>query len=106
MNHRSLIILASLFAANVALAQSPVAAPATAPASNCESSAVSKTGKPLHGAAKAAYMKKCAGGDAAPAAKEKTGKATQQNKMVSCNKEAKGKTGDERKAFMKDCLSK
>ncbi|MES2236394.1 MAG: PsiF family protein [Pseudomonadota bacterium] len=102
MNHRSLIILASLFAANVALAQSPAAAPATASASNCESSAVSKTGKPLHGAAKAAYMKKCAG-EAAPAAK---GKATQQNKMVSCNKEAKGKTGDERKAFMKDCLSK
>ncbi|MBT9460809.1 MAG: hypothetical protein IV084_04030 [Rugosibacter sp.] len=26
--------------------------------------------------------------------------------MVSCNKEAQGKTGDERKAFMKNCLSK
>lgn len=30
----------------------------------------------------------------------------QQNKMGACNKEAAGKTGDERKAFMKDCLSK
>lgn len=30
----------------------------------------------------------------------------QQNKMVTCNKEATGKKGDERKAFMKDCLSK
>ncbi|HSB96290.1 MAG TPA: PsiF family protein [Spongiibacteraceae bacterium] len=30
----------------------------------------------------------------------------QQNKMVTCNKEAEGKKGDERKAFMSDCLKK
>ena len=30
----------------------------------------------------------------------------QQNKMATCNKEATGKKADERKAFMKDCLSK
>ena len=30
----------------------------------------------------------------------------QQNKMTTCNKEASGKKGDERKAFMKECLSK
>ena len=35
--------------------------------------------------------------------KEKT---PQQEKMAMCNKDATGKTGDERKAFMKDCLSK
>jgi hypothetical protein len=29
----------------------------------------------------------------------------QQGKMASCNKEAGDKKGDERKAFMKDCLS-
>lgn len=29
----------------------------------------------------------------------------QQSKMVSCNKDAAGKKGDERKAFMKECLS-
>jgi hypothetical protein len=29
----------------------------------------------------------------------------QQNKMAACNKEAGDKKGDERKAFMKDCLS-
>jgi hypothetical protein len=29
----------------------------------------------------------------------------QQSKMGSCNKEAVGKKGDERKAFMKECLS-
>lgn len=103
MNHRLLIILTSLLAANVALAQTPAAAPAAASASSCESGAVSKAGKPLHGAAKAAYMKKCTGETAPVAAK---GKTTQQNKMVGCNKEAKDKKGDERKAFMKECLSK
>lgn len=30
---------------------------------------------------------------------------TQQNKMKECNAQAKGKKGDERKAFMKECLS-
>jgi hypothetical protein len=30
---------------------------------------------------------------------------TQQSKMTSCNKEAADKKGDERKAFMKECLS-
>lgn len=29
----------------------------------------------------------------------------QQTKMGECNKQAAGKKGDERKAFMKDCLS-
>lgn len=29
----------------------------------------------------------------------------QQEKMKACNAQAKGKTGDERKAFMKSCLS-
>lgn len=29
----------------------------------------------------------------------------QQSKMVTCNKDATGKKGDERKAFMKECLS-
>jgi hypothetical protein len=37
-----------------------------------------------------------------PAPAEKT---PQQNKMAMCNKDAEGKKGDERKAFMKDCLS-
>jgi hypothetical protein len=33
-------------------------------------------------------------------------KAKQQSKMAQCNAEAKGMKGDERKAFMKGCLSK
>ena len=32
-------------------------------------------------------------------------KPTQQNKMTTCNKDATGKKGDARKAFMKECLS-
>ena len=32
-------------------------------------------------------------------------KSTKPNKMATCNKEAEGKKGDERKAFMKECLS-
>jgi hypothetical protein len=30
---------------------------------------------------------------------------SQQNKMTACNAQAAGKKGDDRKAFMKDCLS-
>jgi hypothetical protein len=32
-------------------------------------------------------------------------KTAQQTKMGTCNKDAEGKKGDERKAFMKECLS-
>jgi len=47
-------------------------------------------------------MKSClsAGGASAPA-----GPMTQQDKMKKCNADATGKKGDERKAFMKSCLS-
>lgn len=40
------------------------------------------------------------------AADAASGPTKQQNKMVSCNKDAGDKKGDERKAFMKDCLKK
>jgi hypothetical protein len=33
------------------------------------------------------------------------GATPQQEKMKTCNVQAKGKTGDDRKAFMKSCLS-
>ena len=35
---------------------------------------------------------------------EDAAKTPQQNKMATCNKDAGDKKGDERKAFMKDCL--
>lgn len=43
---------------------------------------------------------------AAFAADPAPAKNSQQSKMTTCNKEAEGKKGDERKAFMKECLSK
>ncbi|NUZ04550.1 PsiF family protein [Piscinibacter koreensis] len=51
---------------------------------------------------------KTAADGAPPAAKPVDGAArpTQQNKMKTCNADAKGKKGDERKAFMKECLSR
>ena len=38
-------------------------------------------------------------------AKDAPAKTGQQSKMATCNKDATGKKGDERKAFMKECLS-
>jgi len=69
MNKLLLGAVASLFAANLALAQSTAPAPA------------------------------------APAAKK--ARTAQQQKMADCNAKAKEKAlkGDERKAFMKTCLS-
>ena len=42
---------------------------------------------------------------AASASAPAADKTAQQSKMAICNKQAEGKKGDERKAFMKDCLS-
>lgn len=42
---------------------------------------------------------------AAPEAASAPAKTAQQNKMTTCNADAAGKKGDERKAFMKQCLS-
>ena len=77
-------------------------------AGDCEAKAVSKTGKPLHGAAKTAFIKKCEreAGAAAPTEPGAAEKTSQQDKMSTCNKGATGKKGDERKAFIKECLSK
>jgi len=133
MNKLIIIALASVFAANVALAATPAATPAAAPAAapaketvkkdapaaapaaptaaapaaasdNCEAKAVSKDGKPLAGAAKAASIKKCE--KESGAATTKSAKIAQQEKMKACNKEATGKKGDERKKFMSECLKK
>jgi hypothetical protein len=74
-------------------------------------------GKGKKGAEYKAFMKEClsakkgpaAAAAAEPAKKEAavaTKAQTQQEKMKTCNAEAKGKTGDARKAFMKECLAK
>lgn len=43
--------------------------------------------------------------DPAPAKTPSPAQKAQQEKMAHCNKDATGKKGDERKTFMKSCLS-
>jgi hypothetical protein len=94
VNMKKLLITAALaFASQFAFAQ------AAAPAGDCEAKAVSKSGKPLTGAAKDAFIKKCekdAGG--APAAAAASGCA---EKAVS--KSGKPLTGAAKDAFIKKC---
>ena len=93
--HKLITVAAiSLFASSLAFAQA---------GGDCESKAMSKDGKPLAGAAKAAFMKKCE--RETKAAAPASGKTAQQQKMKDCNAQAKGKKGQERKDFMKSCLS-
>jgi hypothetical protein len=47
----------------------------------------------------------CSAAFAAADAPAPAAKTAQQSKMVTCNADAAGKKGDERKAFMKTCLS-
>lgn len=101
MNKLIFTALVSIFAANVALAETPAAAPT---GDSCEAKAVSKDGKPLAGAAKAAFIKKCENENKTD--EVKSAKTAQQEKMKTCNKEATGKKGDERKKFMSECLKK
>ncbi|MEI8325542.1 MAG: PsiF family protein [Betaproteobacteria bacterium] len=77
---------------------------------DCNKQAVDKKGDE-----RKAFMKTClsakpaaSAAAAKPAASAAAAdkKATQQDKMKTCNAQAKGKKGDERKAFMKECLSK
>ena len=83
--------LVFLMLAGQAFFATPAAAQAAAPAA-----APAKAPPPAAAPAAASADK------AAPDAAEKT---PQQNKMALCNKSAEGKKGDERKAFMKECLS-
>lgn len=53
----------------------------------------------------AAMVLACTLGISAHAAEEASTPTKQQTKMGTCNKEATGMKGDERKAFMKTCLS-
>ncbi len=52
-----------------------------------------------------AVMSLCSAAFAAPETAAAGGKTAQQTKMTTCNADAAGKKGDERKAFMKTCLS-
>jgi hypothetical protein len=91
MRKLTLIALASLFAANLAFADA-----------SCEAKAVDKNGKPLHGAAKTSFIKKCEKGntmaaksDCASMAVDKNGKplkgAAKNASIKKCEKDAAGK---------------
>ena len=88
-----------LFAASTAFAQAPAAsAPAkdAAPtAAGCEAKAVDKNGKPLAGAAKKSFMKKCEAGSTDGKAAACMAKAVDKN--------GKPLAGAAKTSFMKKC---
>lgn len=89
------LLLASLItlvtsASQLAFAQAPAAA-------DCEAKALSKDGKPLVGAAKAAFVKKCMGGGVPRSAAQ----SDCESKAVS--KDGKPLHGAAKAAFMKKC---
>ncbi len=89
MNKILTVALSSLFAATLMFSQVASAA------SDCEAKAVSKEGKPLAGAAKAASIKKCeaeSGGAAAAACADK-----------AIDKNGKALAGAAKNSFMKKC---
>ena len=100
MNKALIIALASLLAPLAAQAAEPVAAlvkpaqPAPAPAAAQKPAASQKAAAPQTTAA-----------TPTSAAPQATGAVSQQDRMRNCNKQAVGKKGDERRTFMKSCLS-
>ena len=87
MNRHSIIALAVLAASFAAQAAEPVAT-AAKPAPAATVAAPGKVAPP-----------------APVVAPQKTAATSQQDRMRACNKQATGKKGPERKAFMKTCLS-
>lgn len=85
MRNLVIITIASLFVANLALAAD----------TSCEAKAVSKDGKPLAGAAKAASIKKCESENAAAAATNCEAKAV--------SKDGKPLAGAAKAASIKKC---
>jgi hypothetical protein len=84
----------SLFAASLAFAQTPStkAAVPAAPAADCAAKAVSKDGKPLTGAAKTSFMKKCESENVATGCEAK-----------AVSKDGKPLAGAARTSFIKKC---
>lgn len=84
-----------LLVATACLCLVPVGA-ALAATQNCEAQALDKNGKPLHGAAKSAFMKKCTGAAEAPAAQ-----STCEDKAI--DKNGKPLHGAAKAASIKKC---
>ena len=123
MNKLIVTAVATLFAANLAFAQAPAApakieakpaaaaaapaapsAPAAAAGGDCETQAVGKNGKPLHGAAKNAFMKKCTG-DAKGVMPVKGTAANSDCEAQALDKNGKPLHGAAKSTFMKKCTT-
>lgn len=112
MNKLIVTAVATLFAASLAFAQAPAAKgdakPAAAPSmpaaaaagGDCEAQAVDKNGKPLHGAARSAFMKKCTGGSG-PVGEAK-GQDCEARAVSKAGKPLHGAAKDK---FMKKCAA-
>ena len=103
MSKFSHIALAVLFVSFASQAAEPVATPIKTAAQPAAVATPVKTAQP---AAVATPVKTAQPAQVAVAAPEKTTALSQQDKMRECNKQATGKKGAERKAFMKTCLSR
>ena len=101
MNKLFAVAMAAFFSVGIACAQTsaPAATTAkpapTAAASNCEAQAIDKNGKPLAGAAKTSFIKKCEAGN-------------KSNVSTACASKAVGKDGKPlagaaKTSFMKKC---
>lgn len=90
MKHLITLLALAGLALSVHAAEPAKAAPAAKPAATAKAA---KEAKAEREPAKVASTRE-------PSAKQKA----QQEKMKACNASAKGKAGDERKAFMKECL--
>ncbi len=96
MTKRFAILVGALIA--VAASQVSYAADTPAAGSDCEAKAVSKAGKPLAGAAKASFVKKCeTDGKKAAATTDCEGKAVGKN--------GKPLAGAAKNSFMKKCVA-
>lgn len=92
MFRTTVFLLASLLMTSAAIAETPASDP-----TSCEAKAVGKNGKPLAGAAKASFLKKCNSETAAPAANDCAAKAIGKN--------GKPLAGAAKNSFMKKCAA-
>jgi len=93
MKTLSTLLLSLVFVAGTSFAADPVAPAKTPPATP-------SAGKPATAATPSKSDARSSAGSV------KTASAgSQQNRMKDCNKQATGKKGDDRRAFMKSCLS-
>lgn len=103
MRRLSAVAIAMLLTTGAAYAQkagpSAAAKPAvsaeTQPASNCDAKAVDKNGKPLSGAAKTSFIKKCEAGN--------KGNASAACEAKAVGKDGKPLAGAAKTSFMKKC---